>query len=43
MAVAFDEKNKHHNLMFKNISVVPSIDIAVMRLHHVMTAEKAAK
>ena len=41
--VAFDEQNKNYNLCLKKTPTTLSLDVAIMRLHHVMMGEKAAK
>jgi hypothetical protein len=42
-AVAFDEQNEYYNLRLKKTPVTPLLDLAIMRLHHAMVGDKAAK
>jgi hypothetical protein len=41
--VAFDEENKNYNLQIKCTPVTMSLDVAIMRSHHVIIGDKAAK
>ena len=41
--VAFDEQNENYNLCLKQTPTTSSLDIAIMRLCHVMAGDKAAK
>ena len=41
--IPFDEQNENYNLCLKKTPTTSSLDVAIMRLRHVMVGNKAAK